>query len=211
MKHRRQSVVLAGLLALACGLTACSSMRGSGSGSDTYNSSGSSGSSGMSGTGTGTGSGGAGGWGGGTSGGNSGGSGQSGSSGGSGTSGSSGDMQKGTGSQGGGSAGLDSGSAGASGTGATAQTWTPNATVVAIEVVPRALGSDAGASESAMGSSGMAGSTGSSGDAERSGADRIYRVTLRLDDGSTAVITQESTPMFRSGDRVSLAGGMIQH
>jgi hypothetical protein len=32
-----------------------------------------------------------------------------------------------------------------------------------------------------------------------------------MDDGSTQVVTQQTTPDFRTGDRVSLAGGMIQH
>jgi outer membrane lipoprotein SlyB len=55
----------------------------------------------------------------------------------------------------------------------------------------------------AMGSSGAAGATGSS-------ANSSYRVTLRMDDGSTQVVTQDATPEFRSGDRVSLSGGVIQ-
>jgi outer membrane lipoprotein SlyB len=42
-------------------------------------------------------------------------------------------------------------------------------------------------------------------------ADRVYRVTLRMDDGSTQVVTQESTPDFRSGDRVSMNSGAIRH
>ncbi len=60
-----------------------------------------------------------------------------------------------------------------------------------------------------MGSSGAAGSTGSSGAAGATGANS-YRVTVRMDDGSTQVITQDSTPAFRSGDRVSVASGAIQ-
>jgi outer membrane lipoprotein SlyB len=55
----------------------------------------------------------------------------------------------------------------------------------------------------AVGSSGS-GATGSSA------PDRVYRITLRQDDGSTQVITQETTPDFRSGDRVNLSGGAIQ-
>jgi len=51
----------------------------------------------------------------------------------------------------------------------------------------------------------------STGGATGSSADRIYRVTLRMDDGSTQVVTQQTTPDFRTGDRVSLAGGAIQH
>jgi hypothetical protein len=84
----------------------------------------------------------------------------------------------------------------------------PNATVAAIEVLP-GQGS-AGATEGAAGSSAMGsssgGTTGSSG-----GSDRTYRITLRMDDGSTQVVSQTATPDFRSGDRVTLAGGTIQH
>jgi outer membrane lipoprotein SlyB len=42
-------------------------------------------------------------------------------------------------------------------------------------------------------------------------SDRVYRVTLRMDDGSTQVVTQDATPDFRSGDRVSHSGGAIKH
>ncbi len=55
----------------------------------------------------------------------------------------------------------------------------------------------------AVGSSGS-GATGSS-----MASDRVYRITLRMDDGSTQVVTQETTPDFRSGDRVSLNSGVI--
>jgi outer membrane lipoprotein SlyB len=52
------------------------------------------------------------------------------------------------------------------------------------------------------------GSSGSS--ATGTSSDLVYRITLRQDDGSTQVITQETTPDFRSGDRVNLSGGMIK-
>jgi outer membrane lipoprotein SlyB len=51
----------------------------------------------------------------------------------------------------------------------------------------------------------------SSGGTTGSSSDRVYRVTLRMDDGSTQVVTQQATPDFRTGDRVSLSGGAIQH
>jgi outer membrane lipoprotein SlyB len=51
----------------------------------------------------------------------------------------------------------------------------------------------------------------SSGGTTGSSPDRVYRVTLRMDDGSTQVVTQQTTPDFRTGDRVGLAGGVIQH
>jgi outer membrane lipoprotein SlyB len=51
----------------------------------------------------------------------------------------------------------------------------------------------------------------SSGTTGSSSSDKIYRVTLRMDDGSTRVVTQETTPGYRSGDRINLTGGVIQH
>jgi outer membrane lipoprotein SlyB len=95
---------------------------------------------------------------------------------------------------------------GASSGGASASSKSPNATVAAIEVMPRSGGAttEGGSSGSAAMGSSSSGTTGSS-------PDRVYRVTLRLDDGSTQVVTQQTTPDFRTGDRVSLTGGVIQH
>ena len=81
---------------------------------------------------------------------------------------------------------------------------TPNGVVTLIEVVPRS-GTSA---SSATGSSGTSGTTGTGGSA--SASDKVYRVTLLMDDGSTRVVTQESAPSFRSGDRVRMDKGMIQ-
>jgi outer membrane lipoprotein SlyB len=52
---------------------------------------------------------------------------------------------------------------------------------------------------------------GSSAGATGSSADKVYRITLRMDDGSTRVVSQETTPSYKSGDRVNLTGGVIQH
>lgn len=76
----------------------------------------------------------------------------------------------------------------------------PNSVVTMIEVVPR--------SGDATGAGTMAGAA--VGGTATGTADRVYRVTLRMDDGSTRVITQEWAPTFRSGDRVNLTGGEIQ-
>jgi outer membrane lipoprotein SlyB len=63
-----------------------------------------------------------------------------------------------------------------------------------------------------MGATGAAGSSGSSGVTGSSATgDRVYRVTLRMDDGSTRILTQDATPDFRSGDRVNLTSGAIAH
>jgi outer membrane lipoprotein SlyB len=51
-----------------------------------------------------------------------------------------------------------------------------------------------------MGSTGSSGATGSNS----------YRITVRMDDGSSQVVTQDATPDFRSGDRVNVTGGVIQ-
>ncbi|MES2015643.1 MAG: hypothetical protein V4484_04045 [Pseudomonadota bacterium] len=77
---------------------------------------------------------------------------------------------------------------------------TPNSTVTGIEVLqrqPNASGS------TSMGSS-ASGYTGTS-----PSGDRTYRITLRLDDGSTQVVTQEWAPSFSTGDRVRVNSGAI--
>jgi outer membrane lipoprotein SlyB len=40
--------------------------------------------------------------------------------------------------------------------------------------------------------------------------DRVYRITLRTDEGRTQVITQEWVPTFSTGDRVRVSSGAIQ-
>ncbi|MDL2357842.1 MAG: hypothetical protein QFF03_21535 [Pseudomonadota bacterium] len=75
----------------------------------------------------------------------------------------------------------------------------PNAVVVAIDTIPRA--SAAGADSSVGGSGGTTGSS--------TGSDKMYRITLRMDDGSTRVVTQDKAPTFSNGDRVNMMDGMI--
>lgn len=76
----------------------------------------------------------------------------------------------------------------------------PNSVVTMIEVVPR--------QGDATGAGTLAGAA--VGGTAAGTSDRVYRVTLRMDDGSTRVVTQEWAPTFRSGDRVNLSGGEIQ-
>jgi hypothetical protein len=113
-----------------------------------------------------------------------------------------------TGGMAGTSAGSMDQSQGASGAaGATAAASSPNATVVSIETVPRQTGAGTGAGSmagAAVGGS-TAGATGSSM------PEQVFRVTLRMDDGSTKVVTQETTPTYRAGDRINLTSGVIQH
>ncbi|HEX7633686.1 MAG TPA: glycine zipper 2TM domain-containing protein [Noviherbaspirillum sp.] len=40
-------------------------------------------------------------------------------------------------------------------------------------------------------------------------ADRVYRVTIRMDDGSLQTLTQETQPQVQAGERVRLANGVI--
>lgn len=171
MNRKQQSVVLAGLLALA--LAGCSSTRGSGD------------EAGSGATSSGTTS----------SGGSSGSSGTSGST-------SSGATTSAT------SAADTSGASMASPTQAPAAAGSammpagpPNAVVMQIESLPRS----STATGAAVGGSGTAGTTGSS-----MGDDKMYRVTLRMDDGTTRVVTQDKAPTFRSGDRVNMMDGMIR-
>lgn len=89
------------------------------------------------------------------------------------------------------------------GTTSSSTTMAPNSTVTSIEVMQRQPGTvTSGAT--VVGSSGT-GATGSS-----TTGDRMYRITLRMDDGSTQVITQEWAPSFVTGDRVRTTSGAIQ-
>ena len=77
-----------------------------------------------------------------------------------------------------------------------------SATVQSIETVPRSM--DQSSADMQSGTSGTAGST--------SGAtgNMLYRVTLRLDDGTTRTFMQNTQPAFQIGDRVSVQKGVMQ-
>ena len=81
---------------------------------------------------------------------------------------------------------------------------TANAVVITVESMPRQ--NAAVAAGAALGGTGSVGSTGSS-----MGEDKMYRITLRMDDGSTRVITQETSPGFGAGDRVNMTDGAISN
>lgn len=74
--------------------------------------------------------------------------------------------------------------------------------IQSIVTVPR--GMDQGSADMQAGTSGTAGST--------SGAagNMLYRVTLRLDDGTTRTFMQNTQPVFQIGDRVSVQKGVMQ-
>jgi hypothetical protein len=78
-----------------------------------------------------------------------------------------------------------------------------NSTVTSIEVVQRHPGT-ATTDSTTIGSSGT-GATGSS-----TMGDRMYRITVRMDDGTSQVVTQESAPSFVTGERVRTVSGAIQ-
>lgn len=40
--------------------------------------------------------------------------------------------------------------------------------------------------------------------------DRVYRVTVRLDDGSTQMVVLESSPGYKIGDRIRYSNGSVQ-
>lgn len=78
--------------------------------------------------------------------------------------------------------------------------------VQAIDPVPRSQTmavDSAGAMPPTSGGSGTAATGGA-------GSDMVYRVTVRLDDGTMKAVTQETTPTYQIGDRVRLASGTIQ-
>ena len=88
---------------------------------------------------------------------------------------------------------------------AAARTPAPNGTVLSIAAAAAAQ-SGGSTSDASMGASGTAGTSGSGGGS----ADQAYRVTVRMDDGSTQAITYTGTPEFRSGERINVTGGAIR-
>jgi outer membrane lipoprotein SlyB len=76
-----------------------------------------------------------------------------------------------------------------------------NSVVTLIEIVPR-QSADVGTGSMAGAAVGGTTNSGSS--------DHVYRITVRMDDGSTKSVTQEGAPTFKSGDRVRVANGVVQ-
>ncbi|MES2257362.1 MAG: hypothetical protein V4724_02530 [Pseudomonadota bacterium] len=66
--------------------------------------------------------------------------------------------------------------------------------------------------DAAIGMAGSVGAIAAGGVPPTVGAptDKVYRVTLRMDDGSTKMMTLETQPTYKSGDRVRYANGMAQ-
>ncbi|NYE62416.1 hypothetical protein FHW58_003631 [Duganella sp. 1224] len=107
---------------------------------------------------------------------------------------------------GGSSTGTSAGSAGGAGsmmTGTgTQQSPAGYAVVQAIDQLQR---QDIGVG--AMGAAGAAAAGGSMGG---SPTDKVYRITLRMDDGSSQMIVEESLPSYKIGDRVRYSNGSVR-
>jgi hypothetical protein len=73
--------------------------------------------------------------------------------------------------------------------------------VQSIEWVPR---------QADVGVSGAAGAAAVGGAVPGLGSDRVYRITLRTDDGSTQSVLVDTPPDYNVGDRVSYSNGSIQ-
>jgi len=77
-----------------------------------------------------------------------------------------------------------------------------SATVQSIEIVPRSM--DQGSGDMQTGTSGTGGTGGAAAN------NMLYRVTLKLDDGSTRTFLQNTQPGFQIGDLVSVQKGVLQ-
>ncbi len=102
-------------------------------------------------------------------------------------------------------------------------------TIQAVEVIPRkqglGLGTLAGAAVGGIVGNQVGGGTGrtvataagAAGGAyvgheierRRSSGDQIYKVTIKMDDGTTQSFAQEAAPTVKQGDRVSITNGVL--
>lgn len=59
---------------------------------------------------------------------------------------------------------------------------------------------------------GMAGAAAAGGALMNEGSpnDKVYRVTMRADDGTTQTVIVDSVPTYKSGDRVRYRNGSVQ-
>jgi len=108
----------------------------------------------------------------------------------------------GSGTAGSSTAGATTGSSGSAMTGAgntaAAQQQTMYGVVQAIDQMQR---QDVGAG--VIGAAAAGGSTGMP-------TDKVYRITVRMDDGSSQMVVVESQPGYRIGDRVRYNNGMVE-
>jgi hypothetical protein len=86
------------------------------------------------------------------------------------------------------------------GTGSSAQAGTSGSGVVqSIDQITRQDATSMGLSTGAAAAGGSLGSP----------SDKVYRVTVRMDDGTTQTVLAESMPSYKSGDRVRYANGTV--
>jgi outer membrane lipoprotein SlyB len=88
---------------------------------------------------------------------------------------------------------------------ATTTTTSPtSATYGVVQAIDQLQRQDVGLS--AMGAAGAAAAGGNMG----SPTDKVYRVTVRMDDGSNQMVVEESMPGYKIGDRVRYSNGRVQ-
>jgi hypothetical protein len=80
-----------------------------------------------------------------------------------------------------------------------AQTGSASGVVQTIDQITRQDATSMGLSAGAAAAGGSMGSP----------TDKVYRVTLRLDDGTTQTVVSESMPSYKTGDRVRYANGSV--
>lgn len=101
-----------------------------------------------------------------------------------------------------GSSATSSGQAGSSAT-TTGSSTSSASSMGVVQTIDQITRQDATSMGLATGAAAAGGSMGSP-------TDKVYRVTLRLDDGTTQTILTESMPSYKTGDRVRYANGMAQ-
>jgi hypothetical protein len=66
--------------------------------------------------------------------------------------------------------------------------------------------------DAGMGVGGSAGAAAAGGTVSMQGSptDKVYRVTLRMDDGTSQMVTVDAAPSYKTGDRVRYSNGMLK-
>jgi hypothetical protein len=90
---------------------------------------------------------------------------------------------------------------GQSGSSSASTAQTSYGTVQAIDAMQRQdLGVGVGGSAGAAAAGGSVGAP----------TDRVYRVTVRMDDGSSQMVVVDAMPTYKTGDRVRYSNGALQ-
>lgn len=102
-----------------------------------------------------------------------------------------------------GAMGAGSTSGGGAMTGANTPSQQAQASYGVVQAIDQMQRQDVGVS--AMGAMGAAAAGGSTG----APTDKVYRVTVRMDDGSSQMVVVESAPSYKAGDRVRYSNGTV--